>query len=341
MQPAEFEAVAVVPAAVAVIVRQRLARRIVVAVHVLDDAIGIQDAHRPVGGLEECLQVRARQMPVRLAAGVGKRFVDVADHDVAGMAAHQPLHLLRLADGLGKLVEAQAAEQRQVGLRHQAEPVAVVVDFGLHGPLRQPQEVHVADLGEQDVVDRVAGSLAEHVLLLEAHRVGAAQPDLPAVEEHPAARARVGVLPEGAHAELAFRGVQQRVRHRRAGGPGSDRATAFPDPRGADCGMASGTLIRFEPGAHGERHVLVVGRLLEVADAGDDARAGVYAASRLDDRSAGSSDRTRRSPPRPAGSCGPCSRLRSTPRRAPASGSGRTKRSAICSGARASTNTSW
>ena len=78
------------------------------------------------------------------------------------------------------------AEQRKIRLRHKAELVAVFVDLILHRPLRQTQKIHVAEFGQQNIVDQLRKIAAQHVLLLKAHRIGPAQTDGAAIEiEHP------------------------------------------------------------------------------------------------------------------------------------------------------------
>ena len=81
--------------------------------------------------------------------------------------------------------------------------------------------------------------LLEHILLLEAHRVRAAQLDFAVVEEHPAARL-ARACPAGTCAcRTGVSRCPRPCRRRRAGGPGSDRATAFPDPTGAVSGWGA------------------------------------------------------------------------------------------------------
>jgi hypothetical protein len=83
MEASEFEAVAVIPTAITMVVGEGFRRRIIIPVHMLDHTFRIQDAHSAVGGLEKRLLLRAGKVPVRLATGVGKRLVDIADDDVA------------------------------------------------------------------------------------------------------------------------------------------------------------------------------------------------------------------------------------------------------------------
>ena len=92
---------------------------------------------------------------MRFVVGVRKRLVDIADDDVARVLPYHTRHLLRLPDALRDAEAAHHTEQRKIGLRHEPEPVAVRIDCILHGPLRQAQKIHIAELGKQNVIDEL------------------------------------------------------------------------------------------------------------------------------------------------------------------------------------------
>lgn len=145
-------------------------------------------------------------MSVRLVIGVRKRLVDITDDDIARMLTHHARQFLRLPDALRDAEAAHDAEQRKIRLRHKAELVAVFVDLILHRPLRQTQKIHVAEFGQQNIVDQLRKIAAQHVLLLKAHRIGPAQTDGAAIEiEHPLALRTFCVLRKAAHTELRAR----------------------------------------------------------------------------------------------------------------------------------------
>ena len=126
------------------------------------------------------------------------------------MLTHHARQFLRLPDALRDAEAAHDAEQRKIRLRHKAELVAVFVDRILHRPLRQAQKIHVAELGQQNIVDQLRKIAAQHVLLLKAHRIGPAQTDWAAIEiEHPLALRILRVLRKAAHAELLRKALVQ------------------------------------------------------------------------------------------------------------------------------------
>lgn len=100
------------------------------------------------------------------------------------MLAHEALHLFGLLHRFGEQVSPQAAEQRQVGLVEQSQFVEPFVNFGLDGPLREAQVVHVAELRQQDVVDELGRVAPDYTLLQVPHRVGSPQADLLSVQVH-------------------------------------------------------------------------------------------------------------------------------------------------------------
>ena len=211
VQTADVNTVAVIPHGVAVVIRYPVCGRVIIAVHVLDDLIGVRELHNKVTAGEEVFQFRTDQMSVRLVIGVRKRLVDITDDDIARMLTHHARHLLRLPDALRDAEAAHDAEQRKIRLRHKAELVAVFVDLILHRPLRQTQKIHVAEFGQQNIVDQLRKIAAQHVLLLKAHRIGPAQTDGAAIEiEHPLALRTFCVLRKAAHTKLLCKAVGAR-----------------------------------------------------------------------------------------------------------------------------------
>ena len=134
------------------------------------------------------------------------------------MLTHHARQFLRLPDALRDAEAAHDAEQRKIRLRHKAELVAVFVDRILHRPLRQAQKIHVAELGQQNIVDQLRKIAAQHVLLLKAHRIGPTQTDGAAIEiEHPLALRILRVLRKAAHAELLRKAVGARPVYKNGG----------------------------------------------------------------------------------------------------------------------------
>ena len=112
MEFAQVEGVAVIPAAVAVVVGHAgRGGRVIVAIDALDDTFRVGQVHDFAGQGEEFLQLWPGQVAVRFARGVGVGLVEVADHDIARVGAHQAFHLLGLFDGLEHLVAPQTAEE--------------------------------------------------------------------------------------------------------------------------------------------------------------------------------------------------------------------------------------
>ncbi len=142
-----------------------------------------------------------------LAGGVREGLVDEAHDDRARVRPDQSLHLAGLTDRLDRLRTPELTEERQVGLRHDAQLIAPLVDRPLHRPLREAQEAHVGYLREQDVVGELGAVAADDTLLQMPHRVRAAQPDLAPVEREAPLRGGRFVLLEDADAKLAFGGV--------------------------------------------------------------------------------------------------------------------------------------
>ena len=124
------------------------------------------------------------------------------------MLAHEALHLFGLLHRFGEQVSPQAAEQRQVGLVEQSQFVEPFVNFGLDGPLREAQVVHVAELRQQDVVNELGRVAPDYALLQVPHRVGSPQADLLSIQVHAPARHRNGVHRKTAHAELLLGRVE-------------------------------------------------------------------------------------------------------------------------------------
>ena len=209
VQSAEVEAVAVVPDVVAVVVGQRSAGRIVIAVDMLDDPVGVFQTDHAVGALEERFHLNALQVPLGLAMRVLERLVDVGDHDAGRAVAHEALHFRGLANGLADRVAAHHAEEGKVALQHETEHVGIFVDLRLHRALGESQEIHVADLGQQEVLDELIEVAAHHALLLVTHRVGPAQADFAAVQIEATLGRGFLVDAEGTHAEMARGRVEQ------------------------------------------------------------------------------------------------------------------------------------
>ena len=194
-----------IPAAITVVIRHPIiGRRIVIAIGAFDDALGIVHPHDAVGHVKKMFEFVAHQVAVRTALAVGKRLVDVTDENITRVRPNQALHFFNLAERFTKLIAMQTAEQRQIGLRHQAEPVAIFIDLALHRPLREPEEIHVAQFCQQDVIDQLIPILAKHTLLLVPHRVRPAQADFAPVEIKFPLRIGIFILGESSHSELLF-----------------------------------------------------------------------------------------------------------------------------------------
>ena len=171
MKHADVNAVTIVPHGIAVVIRQRRRGRIVVTIYVLDDTIGIIQTNHDVRSIEELLQFGALQIHAGQVACVGERLIDIADQHTASMGTDMALHLLSLADNLTELMTADTTKQGQIRLNHHTQTVAVVINFLLNGALGDSQEVHIAELAQQNIVDQLVKIVVHHVLLLKAHGV--------------------------------------------------------------------------------------------------------------------------------------------------------------------------
>ena len=204
MQPAEDETVAVIPDVAAVLVGQRCAGRIVIAIDMLDDAVGIFQTDHAVGALEERFHFHALQVPL----GLAMRFLKGRDHDAGRAFAHESLHFGGLANRFADRVAPHHAEEGQVALQHEAEHIGIVV-FQLHLPLGESQDIHVANLGQQEVLDELLEVAAHHALLFVTHRVGAAQADFAPVEIETTLGRGFLVDAKGLHPEMARGRIDQ------------------------------------------------------------------------------------------------------------------------------------
>ena len=210
VQAAQIHTVTDIPTAVAVIVLHALPhRRIIVAVHAFDHAVGVFAPHGQRGHGEKLLHFIALHEAVRFGPRRGERLVDERDENAAGVGADQMLHRRGLAHALVELVAADVAEERQIGLQHEPQPVACFVDLALDRMLGQAEEIHIRQLGQQDVVVQARGIAAEDAEIEVAHGVGSSQHDLPSVEPEFALGLGGFVLLETPQTELPMRRVEQ------------------------------------------------------------------------------------------------------------------------------------
>ena len=172
-----------IPRAIDMVIGQARLRRVVIALHGFHNPVGIVGSDQGRGAVEEKREFGAREVAVLAMVGDGRRgLVDVTDHDVGRMIAHQLFHLAHLAYGFLDLGSAKLPEQWQVGLRHHAQPVKHGVDFGLLRTLGEPEKVHVGDFGDQDVVDQLLHVALHHRHFKVAHGVGTTKNDGFAIE---------------------------------------------------------------------------------------------------------------------------------------------------------------
>ena len=283
---ADGKSVGTVPGAVDMVVREARLGGVVVAVHRFDDAVGVVDVDDRRSGLEEQFQLSAGEVAVRHMAALRRGgFVNVADHDVRGVIANQLLHLTGLANSFLELGPAQLPEQRQIGLHHHAQAVTHIVELGLLGALRQAEEVHVGELGNEDVLDQLLLVAFHHRDFKIAHGVGAAQDDRLAVEVQGALHGRCVVHAELAHAEMVIGNIERPavlgtecgadgVEIRAFGLPGAEVAEAHVDTVLAGAGarrrglnrnaLESGTMKVL--GVDGEREIDVAIRVVPLVD---------------------------------------------------------------------------
>ena len=214
MQRAKINAVADIPTAVAVIVRHTDGRRrIVIAIHTFADTVRIFLMHGFDAHAEHPLDFVAQQKAMRLARGSGTRLVDERDENVGRMRANVPLHQARLANNLQQLITPHGGEHRHVGLEHEAEPVAPLVNLLVDGALREAQEIHVRQFREKNVLAELVEIILHHAPFEMAHRVCAAQTNFTSVQKKFTFGRGIFVLLERSHAELLFRGVEQIAGH--------------------------------------------------------------------------------------------------------------------------------
>ena len=185
VESAHIDAVSVVPRAVNVIIGEGVIRRIVVAVDVLDHAIGVEESDCRIASGKECFHFASHEMSVGAVAAVCHRLVHIRDEDAGGMRTNELLHFFGLAHAFCEFRSSHHGEERKVGLKHQTDAVAKIVDLLLYGALCETKEIHIASLCHQHIVKEHIVVAAQYVLLFKAHRVCAAQTDGFAVEiEH-------------------------------------------------------------------------------------------------------------------------------------------------------------
>ena len=209
VQTAEIYAVADIPTAVAVVILHALGhRRVVVAIHTLDDAVGVFAADGLRGHIEKKLHVIAEHEPVRLGAGGGKRLINEGNEHIAGMRAHKALHGCSLPHTFMELIAANGAEQREIGLKHKPQAVAGLVNLALNGVLGEPQKIQISQLREKDVVMKLGDVAPENTQVEIAHRIRSTETDFAPVEAEFSFGSRVFILLKAAHAKLAACGIK-------------------------------------------------------------------------------------------------------------------------------------
>ena len=214
VQGADVNAMADIPTAIAVVVLHSLGhRRVVVAIHTLDDAVRIFAANGLGGHIEKQLHILAEHEPVGLGTGGGEWFVDEGNEHTAGMRTHEPLHRGRLPYALVKLIAPDGAEEWQIGLEHQPQAVAGLIHFALHRVLGEPEKIQIRELGEEDVVMELLEVAPKDTQVEMAHRVRSTESDFAPVEAEFSFRRRGFLLLEPSHSKL----TACRVKHRAGG----------------------------------------------------------------------------------------------------------------------------
>ena len=141
-------------------------------------------------------------MSVRLVPSVGERLVYKSIDYTTRMRPHEFFHLFGLSYAFGEFRFTHYAEQRQIGLNHNTQSIAIIVNLFLNGALCQTQKIHIAEFSQQNIVDKLIKIAVHYVLLFEPHSVRSAKFYLLTVEIKSAFRYVDYVLRESSYAEL-------------------------------------------------------------------------------------------------------------------------------------------
>ena len=113
----------------------------------------------------------------------------------------------------------------------------------------EAQKIHVAHLGEEQVVAELVKITAQHVLLLEPHRIRPHQPQFPAVQEEAPSRLGAGVKLERPHPEDPAARIQDRLPVPQGHLQGIEpRRLRFPEARLRDLRKNA---VKVRPPSHG------------------------------------------------------------------------------------------
>ena len=94
-------------------------------------------------------------------------------------------------------------------MKHQAQSIAIVVEFWLNRPLCNPEEIHVAYFGQQYVIHKLLHIAFIDTLLLMAHGVCAPQAYRLSIENEPSLSLPLCIHRKIPHPELLFPAVQK------------------------------------------------------------------------------------------------------------------------------------
>ena len=189
------------------VVGQGSRRRVIVAVDMLYRPVGIEQKYGFIAGREEIFKLVPYKMPVRLARGICERLVHIRYQHRAGIGADKPLHILAHTERRGKFCPAHICKERQIRLYEQTYRITQLIYLLLHGTLGEAQEIHIACLCHEHIIEQHIEISAHHVLLFIAHRVGTAQTHSLAVQEKHAFFAAVLACFKASHAECALGAV--------------------------------------------------------------------------------------------------------------------------------------
>ena len=210
MQAPKINSMADIPTAVAVVVLHALRHwRIVVAIHTLDDAIRIFATHCLGSRIKKQLHVVTKHESVRLGAGSRKWLVDKRNKHAAGVRAHEAFHGGGLPHAFVELIAADRSKKREIGLQHQPQTVAGLVDLALDGMLSKSEKIQVGELGEQDVIVELLCVTSKNAQIKVPHRIRSTESNLSAVKQEFPFGCGSFILLESTHAELAAYGVEQ------------------------------------------------------------------------------------------------------------------------------------
>ena len=106
VQSTDVDAMTVVPHGIAVVIRHRIRRGIVVTVNIFDHTVGIVELYYNVGSSEELFHLKAFQIHAGQIAGIGEGLIDIADQNAAGMPPDMAFHFFGLPNSFAEFVAA-------------------------------------------------------------------------------------------------------------------------------------------------------------------------------------------------------------------------------------------